>query len=67
MVTRASLIHELGGAVSPRKVLVPQLLRQAMAWGVGGALVGGVLTSLGGDYSGFDAAAPAEPSMLRAP
>lgn len=51
MVTRASLIHELGGPVSPRTVLVPQLLRQAMAWGVGAALVGGVLTSFGGDYS----------------
>jgi len=55
MVTRASLIHELGGPVSPRTVLAPQLLRQAMAWGVGGALVGGVLTSLGGSYS-FSAA-----------
>lgn len=51
MVSRASLVHELGAAVSPRTVLAPQLLRQAVGWGVGGAAVGGVFTSLGDDYA----------------
>lgn len=50
-VSRASIIHELGAAVSPRSVLAPQLLRQAVAWGAGGALVGGVLTSIGDNFA----------------
>lgn len=51
MVSNASIVHELGAPVSARRVLAPQLLRQAVAWGAGGALVGGTLTSLGDDYS----------------
>ena len=50
-VSRASIVHELGAAVSARTVLLPQLLRQGLAWGGGGAVVGGVLTSVGGEFS----------------
>jgi len=57
MVSRASILHELGAPVSPQRVLSPQLLRQAVAWGVGGAMVGGVFTSLSGDFA-FSVAFP---------
>lgn len=51
MVSRASIVHELGAPVSARAVLGPQLLRQAVGWASGGALAGGVLTSIGNEYS----------------
>ena len=55
-VSRASIIHELGAPVPAKRVLAPQLLRQAVAWGTGAAMVGGVLTSFGNNF-GFAAAA----------
>ena len=55
MISRASVVHELGAPVPAHTVLAPQLLRQAVAWGVGGAMVGGVFTSLGDNFS-FSAA-----------
>lgn len=51
MVSRASIVHELGAPVSARAVLGPQLLRQGFGWASGGALAGGVLTSVGNEYS----------------
>ena len=56
-VTRASIVHELSAPIPARRVLAPQLLRQAIAWGAGGAMLGGVLTSIGDSFS-FSEAAP---------
>lgn len=50
-VTRASIVHELAAPVPRRRVLAPQLLRQAVAWGAGAAMVGGILTSFGDSYA----------------
>ncbi len=56
-VSRASIVHELAAPASRRRVLAPQLLRQAVAWGAGAAMTGGVLTSFGDSHQ-FSVAFP---------
>ena len=51
MVLQGSIIHELLAPVSARRTLAPQLLRQALAWGTAGAVLGGLLTSLAGEFT----------------
>ena len=38
MITRAVIVHELGSPVSKRRVLLPWLLRQTVAWAMAGAV-----------------------------
>ena len=57
MVTRAAMIHELGSPADRRRLLLPRLVRQAVGWGMGAAIVATVLLVLADSEAfGFGAA-----------